>query len=244
VARLVPGVVHFPGRRRGGFVRVSGRNVVASGVLVLVAGAALVGCGSGGGGGEASPSATSFDTLATTALVTKQEVTAIAGEGFEPYDSEATASAADPAECLELLRLARLRRRRHGVLGDPLDARGSTGASITNTVHVLVDDAKADEVYDHLASLVPTCKDFTVVVGSGVLKASIVKAKTASAGERSLGLRVVITSPTQKSDVTTVVAQQGRTLVVGVAGTPDGADEADWAAQTAQVSAQKAASIT
>lgn len=228
-------------------MRVSGRNVVASGVLVLVAGAALVGCGSGGGGGEASPSATSFDTLATTALVTKQEVTAIAGEGFEPYDSEATASAADPAECLELLRLADGTRTAPPATASSATrsyARGSTGASITNTVHVLVDDAKADEVYDHLASLVPTCKDFTVVVGSGVLKASIVKAKTASAGERSLGLRVVITSPTQKSDVTTVVAQQGRTLVVGVAGTPDGADEADWAAQTAQVSAQKAASIT
>ena len=226
-------------------MRQAGR-VITAAVLAAVAGTGLAGCGSGGGG-EASPSATSFDTLATTALVTKDDVTAIAGEGFEPYDSEVTASAADPAECLELLRFADGTRTAPPATASSATrsyARGSTGASITNTVHVLVDKAKADAVYHQLTSLVPTCKDFTAVVGAGVLKARIESAKTGSAGERSFGLHVVITSPTQTSDITTVVAQQGRTLVVGVAGTPDGADEADWATQTAQVSAQKAASIT
>ncbi len=187
-----------------------------------------------------SPSGSSFGTLAAQALVSAAQVEAIAGSGFTPYQSATVATNADPVVCLELLHIADGTRT-----GPPSTvssatesfANGSTGSSVTNTVHVFATAADAQQTLHRLRSEVPTCASFSVAVGTAILKGSIVATPPVGAPTGSLGLRVVITSPTQKADVTSAVAPAGRSLVVGMAGTPDGKDEAGYAGAVATQSA-------
>jgi hypothetical protein len=210
--------------------------------------ALLAGCSSSSSGGDASPTpsptGSSFSALAQQALVTPAQVQALAGSGFEPYQSSTVASNAEPISCLELLHMADGTRT-----GPPSTAssatesfaNGSTGTSLTNTAHVFASASDVSGVMAKLRAEVPGCTSFSVVVASAVLKAGITPAAVVGAPAGTLGLRVTITSPTQKADVTSAIAPAGRSIVVGVAGTPDGKDEPRFAGAVASDSAALAA---
>jgi len=228
-------------------------------VAVTAAVLTLAGCSSGSSApspsGSTSPApspsgsaSVSVDpTLASKALVTADQVAAIAGSGFTPYTTRTVVSATDPAACLELIRLADGTRTAPPATVSSATvtyADGSTGSSITNTVHVFADASAATKAFDEVRNLVPRCAAFSLVVDASVLKGSITPAAGIPATPTSLGLKVLVTSPTTKADVTSELVLAGRSIVVGVAGTPDGQGEAVWSVKTAALSAAAAASIT
>jgi hypothetical protein len=214
----------------------------------MVTCALLSGCGASSSGSDSSPSptGTTFATLAAQGLVTQAEVIGIAGPGFLPYVSQVTASATDPKECLPLLLMSdgtRTAPPSSVSAATESFSDASTGSSITNTVHVFADAATASTTLTTLRGLVPRCSSFSVVVQSRVMTGAIVALALPTVGRTSLAVTVTITGPTTKADVTTVIAVAGRSLVVAVAGTPDGRDEASYATRTATTSATKAAAI-
>lgn len=213
---------------------------------MLVAAGTLAGCSGPGGAGPSPTTLTGFSQPAALALVTQDEVAEIAGPGFQGYRSGTVVANAEPTACLELIRFADgTRTGPASVVSSASEsfADGSTGASITNTVHVFADAATATKTFDRLVGEVSRCSSFTIEVNDQLFKAGIRKVEDAPGREASITLRVEVTNPTTSSDVTSVLARTGRALVVAVGGSPDGAGERAWATKTAVLSVGRAANL-